>query len=248
MFISKTILLLTCLAVRKRGDPVLSTSPYPNTTIAGITVIDTPTVRAAIEFSRNHSSEAVFLHQMRAWLFGSLIIAGNETLRNSVDIEVQAVSALLHDLGWSMAPNSTIVSSDKRFEVDGAIAARKFLADYGDDGWDARRTQLVWDAIALHTTRTIGYYKEYEVSTTSMGISVDYDGLKPGVTNETFATIIKEFPNDELKKVTNDTFTWICATKPAVTYDTQLQSWGERYVANYSTEGNLRIDHIFDNL
>ncbi|KAI2616748.1 hypothetical protein GGR54DRAFT_641341 [Hypoxylon sp. NC1633] len=235
-------------AIRPRGAPVLSNVPYPNTTIAGITVIDTPIVRLAQEYARNHSTEAVFKHQMRAWLFGSLIVAANETLKNSVDIEIQAVGALLHDLGWDMTPNSTVTTIDHRFEVDGAIASRKFLEKYGDESWDARRTQLVWDAIALHTTRTIAYYKEYEVGVVSMGISVDYDGLRNGINNETFHRITTAYPNDDLKKATNDTFTWICAYKPAQTYDNQLQPWGERYVPNYNTAGNLRIDTIFKNL
>lgn len=205
-------------SVRVYGEPVTMSKPYPNTTIAGLTVIDTPIVRLAQEFTRNHSTEAVFKHQMRAWLFGSLIIAGNETLKNSVDLEIQAVSALLHDLGWDLTPNSPVTSLDHRFEVDGAIAARKFLDQYGDENWDERRKQLVWDAIALHTTRTIAYYKEYEVQVTSMGISVDYDGLRTGITNETFQQVITEYPNFDLKSATNDTFTAICAYKPAQTY------------------------------
>ncbi|KAI1136518.1 hypothetical protein F5Y05DRAFT_391556 [Hypoxylon sp. FL0543] len=230
------------------GVPVLSNKPYPNTTIAGITVIDTPIVRLAREFTRNHSTEAVYKHQVRSWLFGSVLIAANETLRNSVDIEVHAVAAILHDLGWDTTPNSPVTTLDHRFEVDGAIASRKFLEQYADSNWDARRTQLVWDAIALHTTRTIGYYKELEVQLTSMGIAVDYDGPGAVVTNETFHQITAEYPNFDLKQATNDTFIFICATKPAQTYDNQLQPWGERYVANYSTKGNLRIDHIFDHL
>ncbi|KAI2463697.1 hypothetical protein F4781DRAFT_415657 [Annulohypoxylon bovei var. microspora] len=230
------------------GTPILSNKPYPNTTYAGVTVIDTPIVRLAQEFTRNHSSEAVFKHQMRSWLFGALIIAANETLKNTVDIEVQAVSAILHDLGWDTTPNSPVTTLDHRFEVDGAIASRKFLEQYGDENWDARRTQLVWDAIALHTTRTISYYKELEVQVTGMGIGADYDKTGPGITPAAFSEVVSAFPDDDLKKATNDTFIFICATKPSATYDNQLQPWGERYVANYSTVGNLRIDSIFANL
>lgn len=201
-----------------RGVPVLANAPYPNTTIAGVTVIDTPIIRYAIEAARNHSTDAVFKHQMRAWLFGSLIINANPDYYNSVDIEIQGVAAILHDLGWDMSPDSPITTHNHRFEVDGAIAARKFIAAYGDDNWDSRRTQLLWDSIALHTSRNIGYFKEWEVATTSMGISVEYDGLIQGVTNETFQEIIRVFPNSDLLKATNDTFTWFAATKPQVTY------------------------------
>ncbi|OAF60449.1 hypothetical protein VC83_03597 [Pseudogymnoascus destructans] len=41
------------------------------------------------------------------------------------DLEVHAVAALLHDIGWD--PTGELVSEDKRFEVDGANAARDFL-------------------------------------------------------------------------------------------------------------------------
>ncbi|KAI1086547.1 hypothetical protein F5B19DRAFT_478836 [Rostrohypoxylon terebratum] len=227
------------------GTPILANAPYPNTTIAGLTVIDTPIVRLAIEYTRNHSTEAVFKHQMRSWLFGSIIINANETLKNTVDIEVQAVGAILHDLGWDTSPNSPVYTYDHRFEVDGAIASRNFIEKYGNENWDARRTQLVWDAIALHTTRGISYYKEPEVRLVGMGIAVDYDKSGPGITVENFNRVISLYPDDDLKKATNDTFIYICATKPAETYDNQLQPWGERYVANYSTKGNLRIDNIF---
>ncbi|KAI0886738.1 uncharacterized protein GGS22DRAFT_158577 [Annulohypoxylon maeteangense] len=230
------------------GTPILANKPYPNTTYGGITVIDTPIVRLAQEYTRNHSTEAVFKHQMRSWLYGSLIINANETLKNSVDIEVQAVGALLHDLGWDTSPNSPVYTLDHRFEIDGAIAARKFIEKYGDENWDARRTQLVWDAIALHTTRTISYFKEFEVATIGMGIAVDYDKEGAGITTQDFNNIVAAFPDDDLKKATNDTFIYFCATKPAQTYDNQLQPWGERYVANYSTVGNLRIDNIFKKL
>ncbi|MGC1902400.1 MAG: hypothetical protein WA715_01120 [Candidatus Acidiferrum sp.] len=46
-----------------------------------------------------------------------------------------------------------------RFEVDGANAARTLLKDRGIS---TQQTQVVWDAIALHTTPTIAFHKEPE--------------------------------------------------------------------------------------
>ncbi|KAF3059764.1 hypothetical protein GL218_04638 [Daldinia childiae] len=275
-FTQNVLLLLTSLAglgasapyypygpFRPRGIPVLGNVPYPNTTIAGITVIDTPIVRLAREFARNHSDDATYKHQVRAWLFGSQIIANNETLLNTVDIEVQAVAAILHDLGWDQTPDSPVTSLDKRFEVDGAIASTEFLKKYGGENWDHRRIQLVFDAIALHTTRTIAYYKEPEVYVTSQGIAIDYNGPERGVTNQTWQNIVTEYPNFDLIQATNETFTFVCAKKPSVTWgktnptdkfyisanyaylDTQLQPWGDRYVPGYKESQSLRIDGIF---
>ena len=89
---------------------------------------------------------------------------------------MHAISAILHDLGWD--PTGALVSADKRFEVDGAIAARAFLDREGKaEDWDARRTQLVWDSIALHATPSIAAHKEPEVQACAYGILADFQAL-----------------------------------------------------------------------
>jgi len=67
------------------------------------------------------------------------------------------------------SPTNELVSKDKRFEVDGAEAAREFLRKEAPS-WDKHRLQLVWDAIALHTTGSIVYHKEPEVVACAQGI------------------------------------------------------------------------------
>ncbi|KAK7955976.1 ankyrin-2 [Apiospora aurea] len=103
----------------------------------------------------------------------------------SFDLEVHAVAALLHDLGWDRTPNSPYVSPDRRFEVDSAIASRAFLSEHHQhnhthSAWDHRRTQLVWDAIALHTTASISQHKEAEVRVVGQGIMMDFYGPQLG--------------------------------------------------------------------
>jgi len=68
------------------------------------------------------------------------------------------------------------VSTDLRFEVDGANAARDFLRREAPD-WDGRRVQLVWDAVALHTTPSITRHEEAEVGATCVGIVVGFVAL-----------------------------------------------------------------------
>lgn len=65
--------------------------------------------------------------------------------------------------------NTSFVSKDKWFEVDGAQAARDFIRRTSSDEWDGHRLQLVWDAIALHTNPDIARYKQPEVIYTSAG-------------------------------------------------------------------------------
>lgn len=203
--------------------------PVPRRTISGVQVVDTPIVRDAHDFALNHSSDFVYKHIMRSWLFGALIIEHNETLRSTVDLEVHAVAALLHDLGWDQTPDSPFISHDKRFEVDGAIAAREFIQNgkYGQE-WDGRRVQLAWDSIALHTQPSIYNYKELEVATTGNGIWADFKGPELGITKEEYSAVVSEFPSDGMRDGMNDTMIWLCQGKPATTYGrlTSLETTG----------------------
>src|SRR3984893_12765504 len=123
-----------------------------NMVLAGIKVVDTSLVREAIELARTSSEPYLFNHVMRSWLFGVVLSAGAEL---APDPELLAVSAVLHDLGLT----DRYAAAD-RFEVDGANAARTFLKARGIS---EQQLQIVWDAIALHTTPTIARHKEPEL-------------------------------------------------------------------------------------
>ncbi|KAI1362982.1 hypothetical protein F5Y08DRAFT_257381 [Xylaria arbuscula] len=225
---------------------VSSATTYPTRTIANVSVVDTEIVREAQAFARNHSSDIVWNHVVRGWLYGTLIYQHNDTLRATVDAEAHAVAAILHDLGWDQTPNSPVVSSDRRFEVDGAVAAREFINSHTDDpsAWDTHRVQLVWDSIALHTQRSIYEYKQDTVAVTGLGINMDFQGPAEGVTQEEYDTVEAAFPKTQFKEGVNQTFVWLCESKPVTTYDTFMQPWGDHYVANYSAEGYRAFDTI----
>ena len=80
---------------------------------------------------------------MRSWLFSVLL---SESAERAPDPELLAVATILHDLGLTDR-----YTAESRFEVDGANAARSFLKGRGIS---TQQTQVVWDAIALHTTRS----------------------------------------------------------------------------------------------
>jgi len=125
----------------------------PTRTLAGVEVPDTPLITKALALCRKHLNDIAFNHSLRTWLWVTIIASKTPELQGR-DSEVHAVAAILHDLGWD--ETGELVTQDKRFEVDGANAAREFLRKEAND-WDKDRLQLVWDAIALHTTTSIAY-------------------------------------------------------------------------------------------
>ncbi len=133
---------------------------------AGIKVPDTTLVRDAMELARGLLEPFLFNHVMRSWLFGVVLSEGAE---HAPDAELLAVAAVLHDLGLTDR-----YTGANRFEVDGANAAREFLSA---QDISAHQMQLVWDAIALHTTPTLALHKEPEVVMTHSGIAVDVLGV-----------------------------------------------------------------------
>jgi HD superfamily phosphodiesterase len=86
------------------------------------------------------------------------------------DPELLYFGAIFHDIGLVEGHRS----AHDRFEVDGANAARAFLAANGVTG-DALR--IVWDSIALHTTPGIPQHKEPEVALVTAGVELDVLGL-----------------------------------------------------------------------
>lgn len=195
-----------------------ATTTFPTRELAGVTVIDTPLVRASEIYARAHSNDYVYKHIMRSWLYGVLLIEAND-LTDQIDLEIHAVAAILHDLGWDQTPNSTLISPDRRFEVDGAVAARNFIRKHHDgETWDERRVQLVWDAIALHAEPSIRDHKELEVRVVGQGIFMDAFGPSAGVSEEDYALVVEVFPDEDFIPGLNETMVWLCQTKPATTY------------------------------
>ncbi|KAI0164668.1 hypothetical protein GGR57DRAFT_497543 [Xylariaceae sp. FL1272] len=248
-----TIVSSCLLAGAVTAKPIFT----PMTKIAGVEVIDTQIVRDAQKLIQGFP-DYLFSHQMRSWLFGAAMINNNATLRHSIDLEVHAVATMLHDLGWDQAmisdlsyikkqtPGSRWVSNDKRFEVDGAIGARTWLSEHPiGKYWSADRVRKVFQAIALHGSTSIVEYFELEEAVIVASIGLDYQGADNGkVPVDVYNNIATHYPQDELLSGTNDTFVWICQTKPAVTYDTWLQPFGDAYIPGYSAVGYRTFDAI----
>lgn len=165
--------------------------------VAGIKIPDSKIAVEATELLLDHGTEFLFNHSLRVFLFASL-----NAKRNGLehDTELLYVSSVFHDLGLT----PTYSSADLRFEVDGANAARNFLASHG---LPKEAQRLVWDTIALHTTIGIAEHKENEVALMYSGVGLDVMGEGfENLSSENREEIIAAYPRHDFKKKIIPTF------------------------------------------
>jgi hypothetical protein len=138
-----------------------------NNDIAGIKIPDRKMARDLTQLIRDTEPDLLFHHSTRVYLFGALT---GERKGLRFDPELLYVGAMFHDIGLTEAYRH----SQLRFEVDGANAARDFLRSYGIP---QASVELVWDAIALHTTPGIPEHKKPEVALVTAGVEMDVLGI-----------------------------------------------------------------------
>ena len=159
-----------------------------STTIAGIRIPDSQLAREATDLVRDTETDLLFHHSRRVFLFGALVGDGKGL---AYDPELLYIGAMFHDMGLTK-PYS---SPSERFEVDGANAARDFLRRHGVA---EASSDLVWDAIALHTTPGIPKHKKAEVALITAGVEMDVLGLGfPDVSDADRAKVVTAHPRGE---------------------------------------------------
>ncbi len=179
--------------------------------IPSVKIPDSKIAREAAELVRQHESEMLFNHSVRVFLFGAMKGA-RQNLK--FDPELLYVAALFHDLGLADAYHT----ETKRFEVDGADAAREFLKSHGIP---EPKADLVWEAIALHTTPGIPQYMRPEIALTNAGVLVDVVGIGyDDYTPEQRAQVIADFPRGDFKNKFIEVQTCSALKKPLTTFGT----------------------------
>ena len=140
------------------------------TTIEGITIPDSKLAHEVTELVHDTESPLLFHHSSRVYYFGAL--AGKRR-GLKFDPELLYVGAMFHDMGLTHDHSS----AHERFEVDGANAARDFLRRHGIAQADI---DIVWTAIALHTTPGIPQHMHPVISLVTAGVEMDVLGLTYG--------------------------------------------------------------------
>ena len=135
--------------------------------IDGISIPDSQLAREITEVVRDTASPLLFHHSSRVYYFGAL--AGKKR-GLKFDAELLYCGCMFHDMGLTHQHSSDCC----RFEVDGANAARDFLKSRGIGQEDI---DLVWTAIALHTTPGIPEFMHPVVALVTAGVEMDVLGL-----------------------------------------------------------------------
>jgi hypothetical protein len=191
---------------------------------AGVAVPDTKLAADATGLVRDVTTDLVYDHSRRVFFFGSL---QGRRRGLSFDPELLYIGAMFHDLGL----NEQFRRDGRRFEVDSANEARKFLHAHGVPEDSVRR---VWTAIALHTTPGIPEFMEPEVALVTAG--VEYDVLGIGyydVSDAERAEITALHPRPDFKRRILQAFAEGFGPRPESTFGTVNADVLDRFVPGF---------------
>lgn len=175
-----------------------------STTIAGVTIPDSALAREATNIARAAEPAEIFDHSLRTYLFAELIAKAKGLPH---DCELVYVASILHDTGMS----SRYMSARNPFEVDGASVARKLLNQHGISG---PRSDLAWDAIALHDNSGIAQHKQAEVLLVNAGVSADFGGYLELLKRADIIAVLDAAPRTNFVDVFLKTTAVLAARKP----------------------------------
>lgn len=177
--------------------------------IAGITIPDSALTNAATELVREVATPLIYDHSRRVFIFGAL-----RAERDGIkyDPELLYVGAMFHDLGLT----EKYRRDDQRFEIDAADVARQFLIEHGIGQAEA---EIVWQAIALHTTPEIPLHMAAEVALVTRGVEHDVLGLGyDTITDSQREEIVDAHPRPDFKNRILAAFTEGLKDRPDTTF------------------------------
>ena len=175
--------------------------------IAGVTVPDTPMARDANDIARSALPVEIFRHSFRTYLFAELIARAKKI---SHDAEMVYVASILHDTGLS----EKYMSVNHPFEVDGANVARELFKKHLIP---ATRSDIAWDAVALHDNGGIAQQKQPEVMLVNSGVGADFGAYLDILDREDIVNVLEAAPRTNFIDVFLEAAATVARRKPLTT-------------------------------
>jgi HD domain len=179
--------------------------------ISGVTIPDSQLAREVTQLIRDTESDLLFYHSTRVYFWAALTGKRKNLI---FEPELLYAGAMFHDIGLTRG-----YSSQLRFEVDGANAARDFLRSHAIAEKDI---QMVWTAIALHTTPGIPEHMHPEIALVQAGAGMDVVGRAyDDFTDEQRSAVTTAYPRGNgFKQEMIDAFYAGMQHRPSTTFGT----------------------------
>src|SRR3954468_9718943 len=195
-------------------------------TASALVIPDSLLAKEATEILREYSTDLLFNHSIRVYLFAAEQ-GRQQELR--FDAELLYGAAAFHDLGLI----KKFSSQNERFEVDGANAARQFLTAHKVP---EEQVQTAWEAIALHTTPGVTQYMRSEVALLYSGVGLDVLGRGfDQFPSELRDKIVARYPRKDFKERFLKEYFDGFAHKPGTTIGTVNAGICERFIPGYKS-------------
>jgi hypothetical protein len=192
-------------------------------TIGGFSAPDSELAQKASSLVERVHTKPLLHHVHRTWWFAEFL---GQQRGLKYDREAVYLAALLHDLGLTNE-----FSAEQRFEVDGADAASRFLLA---NGYSESKTELVWDAIALHSSAGIADRKQPEIALIYLGAHVDVMGLNiEEITPSLIEDALALYPRIGMKAAFTEAVAEVARKKPFTAIGTGLADVGRRHIHGF---------------
>jgi hypothetical protein len=201
-------------------------------TSSSLIIPDSLLAKEATDILRGHSTDVLINHSIRVYLFAA---EQGRQQKLRFDAELLYVAAAFHDFGLL----KKFSSPNERFEVDGANAARQFLATHNIP---EEQIQTAWQAIALHTTPGITHHMRPEVALLHSGVGLDVLGRGlDQFPSELRDDIVARYPRKHFKERFLQEYFAGFAHKPGTTFGTVNQSICERFIPGYKSPNTVDL-------
>jgi len=199
-------------------------------TIAGVQVPDSRIANDAAELIRETTTPLIYHHSRRVFLFGSL---QSRKLGFQPDAELLYIAALFHDTGLVPPYRGTT----QRFELDSADTAKSFLTT---NGFSDAEADVVWTAIALHTTPEVPYKMAPVIAATTAGVETEVLGIRlDSLSQNEIDAVTAVHPRPDFKNEILQAFADGFQERPDTTFGTVNADVLEHFVPNFH-----RIDYV----